>query len=99
MSGLLDFYHFYFAPIGQPWDHGAVYGNIIAVPFCALLAYVVVFRKLVECQECHRFAYHHVPNTHHKVCNKHNTPEVYKKLEDAYRKKHPESHKLLKSTA
>ena len=101
MQDFLQFYHYYFAPIGQHFWSGAVYGNIIAVPFCAIVAYVAVFRKLVECgnPKCHRFAYHKVTGTHHRVCNVHNDDETHDKLRKSYKLKWPKSHKRLMDKA
>ena len=96
-NSFLDFYHYYFAPIGQPWHHGAVYGNIVAVPICAVISYIVVLRKHVECRQpgCLRFAKVPVTGTHYKTCVKHATVSRHARLRADHAEKHPELHKML----
>ena len=36
-ASLAHFWHFFFAPTGQPWYQGNVYGNIVALVPCAFL--------------------------------------------------------------
>jgi hypothetical protein len=56
---LTHFWHFEFAPVGEPWYHGQVWGNVVAVLPMALLAlggllyHHVVLRRLHAAHDRH----------------------------------------------
>jgi len=62
-----DFYHYYFQPIGQPWHHGAIWGNIFASIIVGVIAFIWARRKFIKV--------HKKMEEHHEALKKHITKE------------------------
>jgi hypothetical protein len=45
---MIQFWHFFFAPIGQSWYTGNVWGNMVAWVICGVIAIVWARRKLIK---------------------------------------------------
>lgn len=39
-SSLAHFWEFFFAPVGQPWYEGNVWGNVVAIVPCGIIGLV-----------------------------------------------------------
>lgn len=100
MHELVQFFHYYFAPVGQPWWEGNVYGNLVA---SALLSGGIIygFYRKVNCAQkgCWRIGRHPVEGTHYKTCPKHTTEFYHLELQKHHKVKYPEAHAFLAKKA
>ena len=94
---MINFWHYFFVPVGQPWYTGGLWGNQLQWTIVWLPTLIVVYRKKFECAEkgCWRIGHHPVEGTHHKTCHKHTNAKIHGKLQLNFRRKHPEAHKFL----
>lgn len=74
-----------------------VIAGFIASSILWILAYFIVLKKILICQEtlCLRIGHHKVDGTHYKTCPKHTCPETHVKLKHKHYAKHPQAHKYL----
>lgn len=71
---MLNAYHIFFAPNGQPWETGSVWSNMVAWVICGIIAIVWARRKLIKWdrhreavdQERHEDMKAHISHEHDK---------------------------------
>jgi len=80
----------------QHYQDNVIAGFINSI-VVVILAYFLILKKMLVCQEkwCFRIGHHKVDGTHYKTCNKHATYAIHTKWQHKHFAKYPEQHKFL----